>query len=156
MPVFITYTRGVLVMKLQLLCVLVFVGVTPGALVAQEPSEIVSAFHSAIARHDTVEALSYLDANVIIFESGGAEMSRDEFESHHMGADMAYAATTTRETISSETKVAGEVAVVLNRTKTTGRVRDRDIDSTGVETVVLERKAGVWKIVHVHWSSRRQ
>ena len=123
---------------------------------AQEPAEVVAAFHTALARSDTSATLSHLDPDVLIFESGGAETSRDEFASSHMGADMAYAAATTRETTSSQTDVFGDVAIVTSRTKTTGTYRDREVNSTGAETVVLKRTAGVWRIVHIHWSSRRQ
>jgi ketosteroid isomerase-like protein len=123
---------------------------------AQEPGEVVIAFHEALARGDTSGTLSYLDPDVLIFESGGAETSRDEFASSHMGADMAYAAATTRETIDSRTEVAGHVAIVMSRTKTTGSYREREVSSTGTETVVLRRAEGQWRIVHIHWSSRRQ
>jgi ketosteroid isomerase-like protein len=123
---------------------------------AQTPAEVVAAFHDAIARSDTSATLAYLDPAVVIFESGGAEMSRDEFASHHMGADMAYAGATNRETTQSQTTVAGDVAVVMNRTKTTGSYKDRDINSTGAETAVLRKTDDAWRIVHIHWSSRRQ
>ena len=122
---------------------------------AQQPGEVVTAFHEALARGDTSGTLSHLDPDVLIFESGGAEMSRDEFAASHMGADMAYAAATTRETTDSRTEVAGELAIVMSRTKTTGTYRDREINATGTETVVLKRTQGVWRIVHIHWSSRR-
>ncbi len=128
--------------------------VAPAA--AQEPGEVVAAFHEALARGDTSGTLSHLDPDVLIFESGGAETSRDEFASSHMGADMAYAAATTRETIDSRTDVSGDVAIVMNRSKTTGTYREREVNSTGTETVVLKRTEGVWRIVHIHWSSRRQ
>ena len=123
---------------------------------AQTPAEVVTAFHAAIAGSDTSATLTYLDPDVVIFESGGAEMSRDEFTSHHMGADMAYAAATNRETTESQTTLAGDVAVVMNRTKTTGTYGDREINSTGAETVVLRKADSGWRIVHIHWSSRRQ
>ncbi len=125
-------------------------------ILAQTPAEVVLAFHEAIARVDTSASLEYLDPDVVIFESGGAEMSREEFASHHMGADMEYAAATTREVTETHTTVAGDVAVVMNRTQVTGTYRDREINSTGTETVVLRRGDGNWRIVHIHWSSRRQ
>ena len=123
---------------------------------AQTPAEVVTAFHEAIASSDTSATLAYLDSDVVIFESGGAEMSRDEFASHHMGADMAYAGATNRETTESQTTLAGDIAVVMNRTKTTGTYRDREINSTGTETVVLRKADSGWRIAHIHWSSRRQ
>ena len=123
---------------------------------AQTPAETVSAFHEAIARLDTVQSLAYLYPDVIIFESGRAEMSRDEFASGHLGADMSFAAETTREVTYSQTITEGNVAVVMNRIATSGMMGDREINSVGVETMTLRREGGAWKIVHIHWSSRRQ
>ena len=123
---------------------------------AQTPAETVSAFHGAIARLDTVQSLAYLHPDVIIFESGRAEMSRDEFASGHLGADMSFAAETTREVTYSQTIMEGNVAVVMNRIATSGMMGDREINSVGVETMTLRREGGAWKIVHIHWSSRRQ
>jgi uncharacterized protein (TIGR02246 family) len=125
-------------------------------LAAQDPGEVVASFHEALARGDTAETLSHLDPDVLIFESGGAETSRDQFASSHMGADMAYAAATTRETIDSRTDLVGDVAIVTSRSRTTGTYREREVNSAGTETVVLKRTEGVWRIVHIHWSSRRQ
>ncbi len=127
-----------------------------GSAVAQTPAEIVTAFHHAIASGDTAQSLDYLHADVIIFESGRAEMSRDEFASGHLGADMSFAAETTREVTYSQTIMEGDVAVVMNRIATSGTMGDREINSVGVETVALRRVGGEWKIVHIHWSSRRQ
>ena len=61
-----------------------------------------------------------------------------------------------REVTETQTTVAGDVAVVMNRTQVTGTYRDREINSTGTETVVLRQGDGNWRIVHIHWSSRRQ
>ena len=133
--------------------VLVLVG---NVSVAQTPAEVVTAFHHAVASTDTAGALAYLHPDLVVFESGGAEMSRDEFASGHLGADMNFAAATDREITYSETVMSGDVAVVMNRTKTSGTIGDREINSVGDETAVLRRVDGKWKIIHVHWSSRRQ
>ncbi len=62
----------------------------------------------------------------------------------------------TREVTYSQTIMEGNVAVVMNRTATSGMMGDREINSVGVETMTLRREGGAWKIVHIHWSSRRQ
>jgi len=48
----------------------------------------------------------------------------------------------------------GDAALALAWTRTTGTFGERQIDSNGVETMVLHRADGQWRIVHVHWSSR--
>ena len=67
---------------------------------ARAAVEVVDAFHGALRRGDTNAALTYLDPNALIFEAGGVERSREEYASHHLGADAEFAkavpATVTR------------------------------------------------------------
>lgn len=118
---------------------------------------VVDAFHEALAVGDSAGALEWLDADVVIFESGGVERSREEYAGHHLAADMAFAGATTRDVRQRAQRLLGEgrVAVVLSEVHTAGEFRGRTIDSTGVETMVLRRTGGGWRIIHVHWSSRR-
>lgn len=118
------------------------------------PVDTVDAFHAALAAGDAEAALAQLAAEVVIFEGGGAEMSREEYASHHLGADMQFAAAVEREVTDRREKVVGDLAYVLSRTRTTGAFRDREIDSVGVETILLQQRDGSWKITHIHWSSR--
>jgi len=125
-------------------------------LAAQEgPAEVVAAFHAALAAGDSAGAVALLDSAVVIFESGGAELSAAEYAGHHLPGDMAFSAGTTRTIEDQEVGTAGEVAWVLTRSRTTGTFRDRAVDVRGVETMVLRRTPAGWRIAHVHWSSRR-
>ena len=45
-------------------------------------------------------------------------------------------------------------ALYTAETHTTGRWRDREIDSHGTESIVLVRTGEGWRIRHIHWSSR--
>lgn len=137
-------------LKLALVAALVFPVVQ-----ADDPVAVVDAFHLALSAGDRDAALAHLDADVRIFEGGGAEMSRDEYASHHLGGDITFAAAMTREITHREHNVAGDVAYVLSRTRTTGTFREREIDSIGTETMVLRQGDDGWRIVHIHWSSRR-
>lgn len=124
------------------------------AQMAPGPVEVVDGFHAALEAGDREAALGYLAPEVIIFEGGGAEMSRDEYASHHLGGDMAFLAAMEQELLDRQDHVAGDLAYVLSRTRTRGSFREREVDSTGVETMVLERRDDGWRIVHIHWSSR--
>ncbi len=115
-------------------------------------TEVIEAFHAAVAVGDGDQALAYLAPEVVIFESGNAEMSRDEYASHHLGGDMRFAGATQRETIDQRYEIVGDMAFVLTQSRTTGSFSGRQIDSTGVETMVLRRVGGRWLIVHIHWS----
>jgi ketosteroid isomerase-like protein len=118
------------------------------------PADVVLAFHAAIAAGDSGAALSLLDPEVFIYESGGVERSRAEFQSHHLGIDMAFAQSTDRTVVEQNTVQSGEYAWLTSVSEVQGEFRGREIDSRGTETVVLRRTDEGWRIVHIHWSSR--
>lgn len=119
-----------------------------------DPVAVVSEFHAALRQADEAVALELMSPDVTIFEAGGAEMSRQEYASHHLSGDIRFAAATTREVVEQRQIVDAGLAIVLSRTRTTGVFGDREIDSSGVETMVLRHGPEGWKITHVHWSSR--
>jgi ketosteroid isomerase-like protein len=114
----------------------------------------VVAFHAALAAGDGDRALALLAPETVVFEAGGAELSRAEYAAHHLAADMEFAAAVAREVIDVRVDELGDVAWVASRTRARGTFRARAIDASGVETMVLSRRAGEWRIVHIHWSSR--
>lgn len=121
---------------------------------AAEAATVVDAFHAALKIGDTSKARSLLDDAVLIFEAGGAERSRSDYAAHHLPADAAFAKLAT-ETLSRRSGggggnfawVASEGAV---RPQAEGKAQPR----ITTETMILEKTAGAWRIVHVHWSSR--
>ena len=93
---------------------------------------------------------------MLIFESGGAERSREEYASHHMNSDMAFMQRMQRDVTVQNESVQGDTAWVVTETRIHGRYKDKDIDLISIETAVLARGDDGWKIVHLHWSSRNQ
>jgi len=51
-----------------------------------------------------------------------------------------------------QVKVMGDSAVSMARNHTKGSYKGKERDYQGMETMVLEKQAGEWKIVHIHWS----
>lgn len=148
----------------NVLATCVFLVATTLALGAEEPPiatpeggpvAAVEAFHQALARGDGAAALALVDDEVVIFESGGAERSADEYAHHHLGADMELAAATRRRVTDRQVHEKGDVAWVTTCSETRGTFRERPIASRGTETMILERQAGGWRIVHIHWSSAK-
>ncbi len=119
------------------------------------PAEVVQAFHAALAAGDSSGALALLTPDVVVYEAGGAELSREEFRSHHLSADIEFMQGTTREVTDQRSDQSGDVAWVLSANTTTGTFRGRPINSRGVETMILRRTEERWRITHIHWSSRR-
>lgn len=130
---------------------------SPKGDLAASATAAVDAFHRALGAGHREHVLSMLDPQVLIFESGGAETSRDEYSSHHLAADLQFAAATKAETKQRTTQVHGELAWVSSRSKTTGHWHGKDIDSDNAETILLRRSTDApngWLIIHIHWSSR--
>lgn len=124
---------------------------------AQEsPADVANRFHDLLASGDSLGALALLVPDVVIFESGRVEASREEYRSHHLGTDVQFASSVKREIIDQRTEMMGDYVLMLTQTRVSGTFREREINNLGVETLVLRRTAEGWRIVHVHWSSRRE
>jgi ketosteroid isomerase-like protein len=113
-----------------------------------------SRLQHAFAEGDAVTLRSLLSPDVLIFEAGGVESSRDEYESHHMESDMAFMASIDGEVLSRKIIESGNTAVVMTRSRLSGNFKDKEIDLSSTETLVMENTDGGWKIRHIHWSSR--
>lgn len=120
---------------------------------ARPAAAVVDAFHSALRRGDTKVALSYLAENALIFEAGGVERGRQDYASHHLGADSAFA----KAVPGSVTRRAGDavanIAWIATEGRTVGTYKDKAVDRVTAETMVLRRQGKTWKIAHIHWSS---
>ena len=118
-----------------------------------EPAKVVNQFHKALGAKNQELAKNLLANNVLIFEGGRVERSASEYANHHMLADMAYISSVDVETLEHQVTVYGDLAVSSSRTKTKGLYKGKKIDSSGMETMVLRKIQGKWKITHIHWSN---
>lgn len=114
---------------------------------------VVQRYHAALAAGDSAAALSLLSPHAVILESGGIE-TRDEYRSHHLPGDIAFARSVRSERGPIRVRVQGDVAWASSTSTTQGTYRERPVDSLGAELMVLERTVEGWKISAVHWSSR--
>lgn len=117
-------------------------------------AKVVDAFHAALDKGDTTAAAGLLADALIVFEGGEVERSKAEYAGHHLSADAVFAKATGSRMTRRSGGGGGDLAWVASEGRTQGRYKDRDIDRITTETMVLRRASGVWKIVHVHWSSR--
>ena len=116
-------------------------------------AEAVHEYHVALQTGDTAAVLALLADDVFVAESGGME-TRDEYVSHHLPGDMAFAAGIARTSEFTTVKVEGDVAWTMSTSRTEGMFRDREINSRGAELMVLRREGAGWRITAIHWSSR--
>lgn len=119
-----------------------------------DPVATVNAFADALRKGDAATVTRLLAPDVLIYESGGQEASRDEYASHHMKGDMTFLASAQIEKLDQKAFVQGDIAVVATRSRIAGASKDKSIDVLGTETITLKKAGGTWQIVHVHWSSR--
>lgn len=124
------------------------------ALETMDPVGTAGAFSAALAKGDAATATELLAPDVLIYESGGQESSRDEYTSHHMKGDMAFLAKAQVQVIERRHGAGGELAWVATRSRITGVHKDKPVDIYSTETLVLKRMSGGWRIVHIQWSSR--
>ena len=106
-------------------------------------------------RSDRNGALSVLSDNVRIFEQGWVEQSKAEYASHHLDSDIAFSKAVKSVTTAVDVDVEGASAVVMSQSTTKGIFEGKPVDSVGLETMVLRKVNDDWKVVHIHWSSRK-
>lgn len=121
---------------------------------AADAAAAVDAFHAALKAGDTAGALGLMDPEVVIFEEGYAERSRDEYASHHLASDAAFSAETRSVQAWRSGRALGDAAWIITEGRTTGVFNGRLADRITIETMVLGRTAEGWRIRHIHWSSR--
>ncbi len=138
-----------------LLSALVLLGVTVDVAQAEEPVAGVEAFHKALQSGDRDGALSMLSEKVQIFESGWVERSKAEYAAHHLDSDIAFSKVVKSEVNDVSVIVEGAVAFVTRQGTSKGTFEGKPVDTVNLETMVLQRMEGRWKIVHIHWSSRK-
>jgi uncharacterized protein (TIGR02246 family) len=138
-------------MSPQLLAVLL-AAAQPGL---ELPAAMVDRWHAALQEGRRETVLELMTPEAVIFESGEAESTRDEYAARHLDADMAFSRTTTMRVDSRQVVELTDAAVVLSRTTTTGTYEGKPVNSRGVETMVLRQIDSGWRIAHIHWSSRR-
>ncbi|MEX2583110.1 MAG: nuclear transport factor 2 family protein [Gemmatimonadota bacterium] len=128
------------------------VGATPGDHAAVTAA--VDRFHAALEAGDSITALELLLPNATILEAGGIE-SREEYRSHHLQADIDYAAAVRPERAVRQVMIEGDTGWAISESLARGEVDGRPISSQGAELIILNRTDDGWRIAAIHWSSRR-
>jgi ketosteroid isomerase-like protein len=119
---------------------------------SMNPAETAQAFHGALAAGDAAIVKALLDPEVLIFEAGNIERSLDEYEAHHLPADLKFMSSVTY----TQERQIGHTEGDLAWISTEGRMKAKGVgpERIGTETLILRKRADEWRIVHIHWSSR--
>lgn len=132
------------------------VGGSQGAPARSDSLDVVNtvrAYDKALSSADSLAALALLAPDAVILESGGIE-TLEEYRSHHLPGDIAFARAVPSQGGPVSVRVRGDAAWAWSTSTTQGEYRGRQINSSGAELMVLTRTTGGWKISAIHWSSR--
>jgi uncharacterized membrane protein/ketosteroid isomerase-like protein len=125
-----------------------------GILSGDDPEAVADLFSHVIQDGDEDAVLAIFAGDAFIFETGSAERSAVEYRDGHLPSDMAFLATMEIEQLERKSKLIGDAAWVSTLSRLSGTFRDTAVDLYSTESLVLERLDGLWRVTHVHWSSR--
>lgn len=134
-----------------------------GSLSAQSGAGDVAAVESVLAQYksalerlnlDGVDAL-FAPENVVV-ESGKLEGDYAEYLSNHIGPELGHISSFEFSNYAVRTRVEGELALATETYHYTLALKDKaePIVRQGVNTVVLKKLDGRWRIISMHMSSR--
>ena len=104
-------------------------------------------------------ALDKLWANtedVTVFESGHANYGWDDYRNHHLVPELKEFKNTKYTFTDLKVKVDGKTAWATFKYSFSADIGTRNIQSGGLGTAILEKRAGLWQIVHWHSSAPRR
>lgn len=113
---------------------------------------------AAVERGD-LAALDKLWANtadVTVFESGHANYGWDDYRNHHLAPELKEFKNTKYSFTNLKVKVDGKTAWATFKYSLSADMGTRKVESGGLGTAVLEKRAGKWRIVHWHSSAPRR
>lgn len=130
-----------------------------GHAIASTPEDavrtVIGSFHAALERGDVIAAESLLAPDLVVLESGGQE-TREEYQRHHLAADIEFAQAVKAQRTSTQVTISGDTAWATSSSEFKGQFRGKAVDSIGAELMVLSRNGEHWRIRAIHWSSRNR
>ncbi|MEO8044853.1 MAG: nuclear transport factor 2 family protein [Spartobacteria bacterium] len=111
-------------------------------------------FHTALAAGKSEEVMSLLQPDALVVE-GGAVQTRAEYESEHLGEDIAYARAVPVKPLQVLVRQEGDTAWITSTFSVQGTFEGKPVNSLAAETMVLTRTSGGWRIRAIHWSSHK-
>ncbi len=121
---------------------------------ARTPIDVVDGFHRALTQGNTAAALGLLARDLIVYEFGVIDPTLEQYAFVHLPFDMNTAAATQWKVDSRRMGGGGDDWWVLTTYKVTGIDKNnRPINNTTLETMILRRTNGAFRIVHMHWST---
>ena len=130
-------------------------GSEPGAAIAQW----LAGYDQAFNAKDLQKLATFYHPDVTMYEGGGINRGWADYRDHHLGPELKEFENLTfaHANIQATVLDGGKGAYVTSEYSLKAKMGARDIDSAGLETLVLVPDAtGAWKIRHSHTSARRR
>jgi mono/diheme cytochrome c family protein/ketosteroid isomerase-like protein len=120
---------------------------------ADTPINAAKALHAAMSSGDASAVERLLDPSVLVYESGNAERSRQEYAGHHLPEDLKFMRSVNYRLERQTGDSAGDLAWVASEARLTGDHDGKPVEIVSTETLVLKKATDGWKAIHIHWSS---
>ena len=111
----------------------------------------VNGFHGALRRGDAKGAMELLAPDAVILESGERE-NREDYEKGHLSEDIEFSKAVNTTASTPTVHVEGNVAWVSSTSRTEGTFKNREVNSSDAELIVLTNSSAGWRIRAIHWS----
>ena len=112
-------------------------------------------FHKALAAGRADEVMALLQPDALIVE-GGTVQTRDEYQTAHLGEDIAYARAVPSRPLKVVVREEGDVGWVTSIFSAQGTFKDKTVSNLAAETMVLSKTSKGWRIRTIHWSSHHE
>jgi ketosteroid isomerase-like protein len=144
-----------------LIAVLACAATTTSAQPAREDAAIVAwlqSFDRAFIAKDLDALSGFYHPDVTIFEGGGVNNGWADYRDHHIGPELKgfESLQFDHRNVAVHVMEGGVVAYVTSDYSLKARTGGLDVDSSGLETLLLVKSGGAWKIRHSHTSARRR
>lgn len=117
------------------------------------PTDAANVFRSAMASGEIATVLGILSPEVLVYDAGREDRSREAYAAQNLKRDMARLGAFYAEVLSQVGSERADAAWVTTRTRYLSTATERPVRFIGTETLVLQRLGGGWQIVHVHRSA---
>lgn len=91
--------------------------------------------------------------DLVVFETGYLEATREEYIKSSLDEDVAFASVTEYRPLSRGVIGSGDHMTVLTKASIKGLFAGQTVDLQQSETMILRRAGTSWEIVHLHWSA---
>ena len=117
-----------------------------------DPLVTVKVFRGSLLDGNAGTALNLLAPDVLVYQGGDEQGSREDYIKHQIKTDIAHLAAYYVEEMTQTHVVQDDLAWVSTRLRLVGKSVEKPVEHFGTETLVLRRMVSGWLIVHRHWS----